>query len=178
MDFRGFLFLDRQIFSQIFSRDFFSSFLWEKVPRKILQENPQQNPPKFIQQKSRHISAEGPGQDLWIFLQRLARKDSRESSLFKLIQACASPVQLSAGGILQWAAEREPSSHKQLSKRPQIVRSVLPDPLRAQRLTKIQDRPPGLKFSSEIEKFKLATHQTPIFWRGILEVEIENFKRD
>ena len=42
-------------FSRIFifgPPDFFSSFLWEKVPRKILQENPRQNPPKFIQQKS------------------------------------------------------------------------------------------------------------------------------
>ena len=28
------------------------SFLWGKVPRKILQENPRKNPPKFIQQKS------------------------------------------------------------------------------------------------------------------------------
>ena len=27
----------------------------------------------------------------------------------------------------------------------------------------IQDRPPGLKISSEIEIFKRATHQTPIF---------------
>ena len=50
--FRGFLFLSRRIFSRIFSPDFFSSFLWEKVPRKILQENPRENPPKFIQQKS------------------------------------------------------------------------------------------------------------------------------
>ena len=50
--FRGFLFLGRRIFSRILSPDFFSSFLWEKVPRKILQENPWQNPPKFTQQKS------------------------------------------------------------------------------------------------------------------------------
>ena len=50
--FRGFSFLSRRIFSRIFSPDFFSSFLWEKVPRKILQENPRENPPKFIQQKS------------------------------------------------------------------------------------------------------------------------------
>ena len=35
-----------------FLAGFFSSFLWEKVPRKILQENPRENPPKFIQQKS------------------------------------------------------------------------------------------------------------------------------
>ena len=49
--FRGFLFLGRRIFSRILSPDFFS-FLWEKVPRKILQENPRQNPPKVIQQKS------------------------------------------------------------------------------------------------------------------------------
>ena len=49
-----------------------------------------------------------------------------------------------------------------------------------------EDRPPGLKFSSEIEtndifkrdsNFKRATHQTPIFV-GIPKVEIENFKRD
>ena len=36
-----------------FSRRIFSPhFVWEKVPRKILQENPRENPPKFIQQKS------------------------------------------------------------------------------------------------------------------------------
>ena len=35
-----------------FVTGFFSSILWEKVPRKILQENPRQNPPKFIRQKS------------------------------------------------------------------------------------------------------------------------------
>ena len=50
--FRGFLFLSRRIFSRIFSPDFFSSFSWEKVRRKVLQENPRENPPKFIQQKS------------------------------------------------------------------------------------------------------------------------------
>ena len=50
--FRSFLFLGRRIISRILSPDFFFSFLWEKVPRKILQENPQQNPPKLIQQKS------------------------------------------------------------------------------------------------------------------------------
>ena len=31
------------------------------------------------------------------------------------------------------------------------------------KIEKIQDRPPGLKFSIEIEVFKRATHQTPIF---------------
>ena len=36
---------------------------------------------------------------------------------------------------------------------------------KAQRLNeKNQDRLPGLKFSSEIEKFKRGTHQTPIFY--------------
>ena len=36
-----------------FSRRIFSPhFFGEKVPRKILQENPRENPPKFIQQKS------------------------------------------------------------------------------------------------------------------------------
>ena len=59
--FRGFLFLGRRIFSRIFSPDFFSSFLWEKVPRKILQENPRQNPPKFIQQKSPTHFCRGSG---------------------------------------------------------------------------------------------------------------------
>ena len=38
--FRGFLFLGRRIFSRILSSDFSSSFLWEKVSRKIVQENP------------------------------------------------------------------------------------------------------------------------------------------
>ena len=60
--FRGFLFLSRRISSRILSPDFFSSFLWEKVPRKILQENPRQNPPKFIQQKSPTIFCRGAGQ--------------------------------------------------------------------------------------------------------------------
>ena len=40
-----------------------------------------------------------------------------------------------------------------------------------------QDRPPGLKFSSEIETFKRAAHQTVLLW-GILKVRIENFKQD
>ena len=40
-------------------------FVGKKAPRKLLQENPGQNPPKFIQQKSpTHFSAEGPGQHL------------------------------------------------------------------------------------------------------------------
>ena len=37
-----------------FVAGFFSSFLWEQVPRKILQENPQKNPPKCIQQNLWH----------------------------------------------------------------------------------------------------------------------------
>ena len=32
------------------------------------------------------------------------------------------------------------------------------------KIQKIQDRPPGLKFSSEIENFKRTAHQTPIFF--------------
>ena len=44
--------MSRRIFSRIFSPDFFSSFLGKKVPRKIHSENPRENPPKFIQQKS------------------------------------------------------------------------------------------------------------------------------
>ena len=35
-----------------FFADFFASFLWKKCPEKILQENPREDPPKFIQQKS------------------------------------------------------------------------------------------------------------------------------
>ena len=52
------------------------------------------------------------------------------------------------------------------------------------KIEKIQDRPPGLKFSIEIENFKRATRQTPIFcgefWRSGLKfsIEIEIFKRD
>ena len=44
----------------LLSPDLFS-FLWEKVPREILQENPQQNPPKFIQQKSLTHFCRGAG---------------------------------------------------------------------------------------------------------------------
>ena len=51
--FADFHFLGRRIFSADFLAGFFfSSFLWEKVPRTILQENPRKNPPKFVQQKS------------------------------------------------------------------------------------------------------------------------------
>ena len=63
--FRGFLFLGRRIFSRIFAPDFFFSFLWEKVPRKSLQENPRQNPPKFKQQKSPTHFCRGAGPIFW-----------------------------------------------------------------------------------------------------------------
>ena len=49
--FCGFL-LGRWIFSRILAPDSFSSFLWGKSAQKIYQENPWQNPPKCIQQKS------------------------------------------------------------------------------------------------------------------------------
>ena len=45
----------------ILSPDFFSSFLWEKVPRKSFQENPRQYPPKFIQKKSPTHFCRGAG---------------------------------------------------------------------------------------------------------------------
>ena len=51
-DFFAAFYFSRRIFPRIFSPDLFSSSLWEKVPRKILQDNPRQNPPKIIQQKS------------------------------------------------------------------------------------------------------------------------------
>ena len=41
--------------------------------------------------------------------------------------------------------------------------SKTPPTPKGPKIEKIQDRPPGLKFSSEIENFKRATHQTPIF---------------
>ena len=88
--------LGRMDFSRIFifgPPDFFADFLPgsfsphfcgkkcpEKSSRKILQNLYNKNP--------RHISAEGPGQDLWIFLQRLARSLIR--ARIKLIRACAS----------------------------------------------------------------------------------------
>ena len=40
-------------------------FFVGKVPRKILQENPRQNPPKFIQQKSPTHFCRGPGQHIY-----------------------------------------------------------------------------------------------------------------
>ena len=45
--FRGFQFLGHRILLRILSLVFFLIFVGEKVPRKILQENPWQNPPKF-----------------------------------------------------------------------------------------------------------------------------------
>ena len=55
---------------------------------------------------------------------------------------------------------------------------TLPPYPKGPKIEKIQDRPPGLKFSIEIEKFKRATQQTPIFLWGILKVRIEIFNRD
>ena len=52
------------------------------------------------------------------------------------------------------------------------------------KIEKIQDRPSGLKISSEIENFKRAAHETPIFVGNSeppgLEIasEIEDVKRD
>ena len=52
------------------------------------------------------------------------------------------------------------------------------------KIEKIQERPPGLKFSIEIEIFKRATHQTPFFagnseGPGLkMSSEIEIFNRD
>ena len=51
MDFSRIFIFEPPDFFADFLAGFFS-FLWEKVPRKILQENPRENPPKFIQQKS------------------------------------------------------------------------------------------------------------------------------
>ena len=65
-----------------------------------------------------------------------------------------------------------------------------PRTLRVPKIEKIQDRRPGLKFSSEIENIKRATQQTPIFvgnsegqdWkfqsRLNISSEIEIFNRD
>ena len=50
-----------RFFSRILSPDFFSSSFGEKVPRKILQENPLQKPPKFTQQKSPTHFCRGAG---------------------------------------------------------------------------------------------------------------------
>ena len=59
-----------KIFSRILSPDFSPHFCGEKVTRKILQENPWQNPPNFIQQKKfpDTFSAEGPGQEFNLYL--------------------------------------------------------------------------------------------------------------
>ena len=59
--FTNFIFGPPDFFSWIFSPDFFSWFLWEKVPRKILQANPRQNPPKILQQKSPTHFCRGAG---------------------------------------------------------------------------------------------------------------------
>ena len=57
--------MSRRIFSRIFSPNFLNfspHFCWKKVSRKILQENPRENPPKF--KILQHISADCPGQHL------------------------------------------------------------------------------------------------------------------
>ena len=66
-EFLRILFLSRRISSRILSPDLFSSFLWEKLPRKILHEIPQQNPPKFVQQKSPTTFCRGAGPSFLFF---------------------------------------------------------------------------------------------------------------
>ena len=85
-DFSRILFLGRRIFSREnvwaagFFRDFLARFfllifLGEEVPRKILQENPQRNPPKFTQQKSPTCFCRGarPTEVLKYFFKRVVR---------------------------------------------------------------------------------------------------------
>ena len=64
MDFSRFLFLGRRIFSRIFSPDFFSSFLWEKCPEKSCRKIPGKILQNLFNKNPRHISAEGPGQQV------------------------------------------------------------------------------------------------------------------
>ena len=51
--FRGFSFLEPPDVFADFVAGFFLPVWWEKVTRKILQENSRQNPPKFTQQNPR-----------------------------------------------------------------------------------------------------------------------------
>ena len=64
--FRGFLFWAAGFFAD-FVAGFVLLIFVEKVPRKILQENPRQNPPKFIQQKSPTHFCRGAGQNIEMF---------------------------------------------------------------------------------------------------------------
>ena len=58
---RIFIFVPPDFFRGFSRRIFSPHFCGEKVPRKILQENPRQNPPKFIQQKSPTHFCRGAG---------------------------------------------------------------------------------------------------------------------
>ena len=58
----GFCLLSRGIFPQILSPDLFSSFLWQQVPREILQEHPRQILQDIYSKNYGHIYAEVPGQ--------------------------------------------------------------------------------------------------------------------
>ena len=60
-DFSQIFILGAAGFFRGFVARFFSSSLWEKVPRKILQENPRQILQNFHNKNPRHISAEGAG---------------------------------------------------------------------------------------------------------------------
>ena len=60
---RIFIFEPQDFFADLVAGFFLLIFVG-KVPRKILQENPRQNPPQILYNKNpRHISAEGPGQE-------------------------------------------------------------------------------------------------------------------
>ena len=80
-------------------------------------------------------------------------------------------------------SEKLLSGDRKWGNRPERFREVL-NP-KGPKIEKIQDRPPGLKFSIEIEIFKRATHQTPILFVGNSEgpglkisSELETFNRD
>ena len=58
---RIFIFEPPDFFADFLAGFFLLIFVGEKVPRKILPENPRQNPPKFIQQKSPTHFCRGAG---------------------------------------------------------------------------------------------------------------------
>ena len=65
---RIYIFGSPDFFADFLAGLFLLIFVGEKVPRKILQENPRQNPPKFLQQESPTHFCRGSGPTLAVSL--------------------------------------------------------------------------------------------------------------
>ena len=80
-----------RMFLQISSPDLIllSLLFWGEVPRKLFLEDPRQNPPKFIHQKSPTYFCRGPGQEInkvllvWTIVHKMRERGLQSSGKIK-----------------------------------------------------------------------------------------------